>query len=371
VQSRNRVFVMLWVVCLAALAGLSASFGNDRSAAPAHSRVGTYRNPVINRSFPDPDVIRAPGGWYYAYATQGKHRSRHLDIQVARSRDLVRWRLRGDALPRLPRWGNHAALSWGPQVVRHAGRYYLYYSIVPERRPSQPRLCLAVASSRSPAGPFATTRRPLYCGTGAALGPDVFHDPANGHWQLYWGSGRSLFTARLAQKMTSLVPHSQPRLVMRKAVGQPYENKIESPFVIAHDGWYYLFYSGDRCCSYPPHYATMVARSRHATGPYQRLSATRPGKSSVILHSTRRFAGPGSNSVVRDRAGHDWIVFHAVDRTHPRNPSGRSVRRVMLIDRIIYRHGWPTIATSSPSTGLEAAPVTHKHRRRPHVVAGP
>ncbi len=358
-QCRIRAVLVACVASIAALVAASATVANEDPAASASWRAAAYRNPVIDSSFPDPAVIRGPRGWYYAYATQGKDRSRHLNIQVAMSRDLVRWRLRGDALPQLPNWGSDAKLSWGPHVVRHGGRYYLYYSITPNRGLSHPRLCLAVATSQAPAGPFVTTSRPLYCGTGVALGPDVFHDPATGHWHLYWGSGGSLFTARLAADLTRLVPHLQPKPLLRKAVHQPYEKKIESPFVLARHGWYYLFYSGDRCCSYPPHYATMVARSRKASGPYQRLSATRPGPSSVILHSTRRFAGPGSNSVIRDRAGHDWIVYHAVDATHPRNPSGRTVRRVMLIDRIIYRHGWPTIKNSSPSTKRVPAPTTN------------
>jgi arabinan endo-1,5-alpha-L-arabinosidase len=358
VHTRICVFVALWVTFVAALAGVSATFGSDESAAPAHSRSATYRNPVIDSSFPDPDVVKGPRGWYYAYATQGKDRSRHVNIQVARSRDLVHWYLRGDALPRLPSWGDNAALSWGPQVVGHAGRYYLYYSITPNQRSSGSQLCLAVATSRGPAGPFFTTSQPLYCGTGDALGPDVFHDKATGQWRLYWGSGGSLFTAPLASSLTRLAAGAQPTLLLRRAVHQPYGSKIESPFVIARNGWYYLFYSGDHCCTKTPHYATMVARSRRATGTYQRLSATRPGPSSVILHSSHRFLGPGSNSVIRDKAGHDWIVYHAVDRTRPLNPSGRSVRRVMLIDRIVYRNGWPTIATSSPSARAASAPVT-------------
>jgi hypothetical protein len=35
------------------------------------------------------------------------------------------------------------------------------------------------------------------------------------------------------------------------------------------------------------------------------------------------------------------------------------VRRVMMIDRIVYRNGWPTIATNSPSTGPIPMPLTH------------
>jgi arabinan endo-1,5-alpha-L-arabinosidase len=358
VHSRMRVFVALWVTCMAALAAAPATFASGHSATSLHSGAGSYRNPVIDSPFPDPDVIRAPNGWYYAYATQGAYRARHLNIQVARSRDFVHWRLLGDALPHLPSWGNNAALSWGPHVVAHAGRYYLYYSIIPDRLLRKSQLCLAVATSRFPAGPFVSTGKPLYCGDVVAVGPDVFFDASTGHWRLVWGSGGEIFTVRLSASLTHRVSNDPPISILRKHQHQPYEHTIESPFIIARHGWYYLFYSGDRCCTRPPHYATMVARSRRATGVYQRLSATRPGPSSVILHSNRRFAGPGSNSVIRDKAGHDWIVYHAVDTVRPLNPSGRSVRRVMLIDRIVYRNGWPTIATSSPSAGLWPAPVT-------------
>jgi arabinan endo-1,5-alpha-L-arabinosidase len=63
--------------------------------------------------------------------------------------------------------------------------------------------------------------------------------------------------------------------------------------------------------------------------------------------------------VVRDRAGHDWMVFHAIDRRNPYHPGGnQAVRRVMLLDRIRYRHGWPTVAGDAPSIGSTPAPVT-------------
>jgi arabinan endo-1,5-alpha-L-arabinosidase len=358
VHSRARVFVAVWVTCMAALAAAPATFASGHSATSLHAGAGSYRNPVINSPFPDPDVIRAPNGWYYAYATQGAYRTKHLNIQVARSHDLVHWRLLGDALPHLPSWGNNAALSWGPHVVAHAGRYYLYYSLIPDRLLRKSQLCLAVATSRFPAGPFVTTSSPLYCGDVVAVGPDVFFDASTGHWRLVWGSGGEIFTVRLSTSLTHRVSNDPPISILRKHQHQPYEHTIESPFIIARHGWYYLFYSGDRCCTRPPHYATLVARSRRATGVYQRLSATRPGPSSVILRSNRRFAGPGSNSVIRDKAGHDWIVYHAVDTVNPLNPSGRSVRRIMLIDRIVYRNGWPTIANSSPSVGPRPAPVT-------------
>jgi arabinan endo-1,5-alpha-L-arabinosidase len=361
-KSRLAVVVSLALVVVAALVSPAAT-ATDRSrhSPPA---VRHYSNPVLDRDFPDPDVIRARDGWYYAYGTEGDPGGRHVNIQTARSRDLVHWRYLGDALPSLPIWGDQAVVSWAPEVVQRHGRYYLYYSIVPNDRLADFGLCLAVATSRSPAGPFSTTDQPLYCGpTYADIDADVLRDPATGAWNVYWGSGGDIVTARLAPSLTRLAsPDAEPKLLLRgwsAPVQRPFEHGIEGPFVISRHGWYYLFYSGDNCCSYPPHYATMVARSRSATGPFRRFRSTTPRGSSVILHSNRRWAGPGHNSVIRDRAGHDWIVYHAIDRRQPYLPgSDENVRRVMMIDRIVYRHGWPRVVRNSPSTGRRPAPVT-------------
>src|SRR5215212_3523101 len=60
---------------------------------------GTYVNPVLNGDFPDPAVIEAPDGYYYAYATQTLRDGKWINVQVARSPDLVHWQHLGDAFP--------------------------------------------------------------------------------------------------------------------------------------------------------------------------------------------------------------------------------------------------------------------------------
>jgi arabinan endo-1,5-alpha-L-arabinosidase len=362
VRYRVGLLVTSLVAAMAALVSPTATFGSSEAGAAAHT--ASYRNPLLDRDFPDPDVIKAGNGWYYAYSTNSNPAQGHVNIQVAKSSDLVHWTYRGDALPDLPSWGDKAVVSWAPHVVRHNKTYFLYYSIVPNRLRSYFGLCLAVATSTSPAGPFVSTDKPLYCGpTYSDIDPDVFHDPATGDWRVYWGSGGDIVTAKLRPSLTKLVaPHGQPTTLLRgwsSQVHRPFEHGIEGPFVVLHDGWYYLFYSGNITYQYPPHYATMVARSRSATGPFQRLAATRPGLSSVMLHSNRRWKGPGHNSVIRDEAGHDWMFFHAIDSRHPYLPGGdESVRRPMLMDRIVYKNGWPTVAGNSPAMRWSPAPVT-------------
>src|SRR5258706_3468061 len=40
-----------------------------------------YLNPVLDRAFPDPAVLKAADGWIYAYGTQGESGGRVLNIQ--------------------------------------------------------------------------------------------------------------------------------------------------------------------------------------------------------------------------------------------------------------------------------------------------
>ncbi|HEU5056770.1 MAG TPA: family 43 glycosylhydrolase, partial [Kofleriaceae bacterium] len=119
-------------------------------------------------------------------------------------------------------------------------------------------------------------------------------------------------------------------------------------WVLYRAPWYFLFYSGDNCCGPEAHYAVMVARSRAATGPFTRLG--RP-----IVEASRRWNAPGHNAIYTDRDGTDWLVYHAIDRRRPHldDPiaGDRDVRRVLLMDPIRWRGGWPH-APGAPSSPL-------------------
>ena len=88
-------------------------------ATPLGQAPTSYANPVIDADFPDPAVLKAPDGFYYAYATQTERGGGMINIQVARSRDLVAWDHLGDALPAKPGWASRTQDFWAPHVVRH------------------------------------------------------------------------------------------------------------------------------------------------------------------------------------------------------------------------------------------------------------
>ena len=145
-----------------------------------------------------------------------------------------------------------------------------------------------------------------------------FDDPKTGKHLLYWGSdGSPIMVQELAPAgPKSFAPGSRPKELIYPSGLQQYERLIEGAFVVYRDPYYYLFYSGDNCCALPANYAVMVARSRSATGPFEkRADATGEFGGSVILQMNGRWKGPGHNAVVRDEAGQDWILYHAIDPT--------------------------------------------------------
>jgi arabinan endo-1,5-alpha-L-arabinosidase len=311
-----------------------------------------YQNPVLDADFPDPSVLLAPDGYYYAYATQTKRNGQIINFQVARSLDLRTWKYLGEALPQKPVWAASSQRFWAPDVSRHPdGRYLLYYSA----QPNDPAagLCLGVAVAERPEGPFRDSGQPLLAGGPGFenIDPMRFVDPADGRQWLFWGSGFGPLRVReLAADGLGFAENSVAKVIVEtRAAGDPspYGHLIEGSWVHYRQGWYYLFYSGDNCCGPDARYAVLVARARHATGPYQTL-AQATGTAGTILTENARWQAPGHNSLITDAYGQDWLLYHAIDRERPTfdaiNDEQGYSRRVMLLSKVNYdAAGWPVV----------------------------
>lgn len=304
--------------------------------------VATYQNPVLDRDFPDPAVIRGADGWFYAYGTQSESNGRIYNIQVARSHDLVQWEHLGDALPQKPRWAAAKQMIWAPHVIhdRALRRYFMYFSAEPDRDSGK---CLAVATADLPSGPFTDSGEPLVCGERFEhIDPMAFDDPRTGKRLLYWGSDAKPIRVReLAADRAQFSPGSVATDLIFPDPLRAYRSLIEGAWMIYREGTYYLFHSGNRCCGPRANYALMVARAKDALGPFELLEAP-------ILESSAEWRAPGHNSVIADDAGTDWILYHAM-RAAP--------HRLMLLDRIVWRDGWPRIDGNQPSTAPQSVPA--------------
>lgn len=326
-----------------------------------------FTNPVIDDNFPDPTIIRAADGWYYAYGTQTKRVGVIINLQVARSRDLVAWEYLGEGLPAKPGWARLSQKIWAPHVSEHGGRYYLYYSTRPD---GTDYFSLAVAVADAPAGPFVDVGRPMLPGPGfTCIDPMAFDDPATGRRLLYWGSGFGpIWVRELADDRLSFASGSEAVAVLHPSPSaDPADNHrlIEGAWVHYRAGWYYLFFSGDNCCGPHAHYAVLVARARHATGPFETYAAATANPHAALLAANAHWRAPGHNCVVTDAAGQDWLACHAID---PRQPTFDAIddsegysRRVLILARLDYdADGWPVVVGGSPEWQPQPAPVRLK-----------
>ena len=307
-------------------------------------RPPTYRNPVAHNDAPDPSVIRAEDGTFYAYTTQSYWGATFYNIPVLHSTDLIHWRLVGDAVPDRPAWtppGTDNGDMWAPHIVRFGQTYYLYFAA---RYLETAQMAIGVATSDDPAGPFRDAiGKPLIVGDRGFDAIDPFVMQVDRTKYIYWGSdGVPIRVQQLSADGLSLVDHPKDLLAPSH---RPYEGLVEAAWVLQHGGFFYLMYSGDACCGEDAHYAVMVARSTSPTGPFAR------DPDNPILAEDARFAAPGHNATIRDDAGSDWIVYHAMIRGDFTN------YRYLFIDPIEWVDGWPVVNDGhGPSARSEVGP---------------
>jgi arabinan endo-1,5-alpha-L-arabinosidase len=316
---------------------------------------GLYRNPVINHDFPDPSIIYGNDDYYYVYGTQYVSLDKVINIQSAKSRDLIHWELLADAMPTKPKWANITQNFWAPDVSIYKGVYYMYFSAETNDRKG---MGIGVALSLKPEGPFVDSGKPLISGESYInIDPAAFEDPKSGKRFLFWGSGFHPIRAQeLAENGLDFALGTEPVIVLPEDPHVYDETLVEGVYLIYRHGYYYMFYSGDGC--FLDHrYAIMVARSKHLLGPYEKLSCNNPKPNNIILHYNHRWLAPGHNSIVTDFEENDWIVYHAIDSVDQFIPGSDVRQRKMFIDRIYYEDGWPRTANSTPSVDVKESPV--------------
>lgn len=88
----------------------------------------TYKNPVVNADYSDPDAIRV-GEDYYMVSSSFNHVP---GLPILHSKDLVNWKLIGHALKRQPPFDHfstvqHGGGVWAPSIRFHNNEFYIYY----------------------------------------------------------------------------------------------------------------------------------------------------------------------------------------------------------------------------------------------------
>lgn len=320
------------------------------------SQEKTYTNPVGTAEGPislgDPFVFRH-GDMYYLHATAGGD-----GFDSWKSVDLVHWEFLGPSRRKsADSWGGEN--FWAPEVFHYAGKFYMVYSAYERNAPRGGpyyRLCLAV--SEHPEGPFVDLHTP-WCDTGEpCIDGHVFFDK-DGTPYLYFARnyGRrhldqgylsaEIFCVRLAADLS----HALTPPVLCTRADQEWENPYsmdtrcnEGPFVLKHDGIYYMTYSANNYTH--PFYGIGYATALAPFGPW-----TKSGSNPLVVQNpVLGVAGPGHNSITTSPDGKElFLVYH----THADAKEMRG--RVLNIDRLSF-DGEGNLIFTGPTRSPQPAP---------------
>ena len=223
---------------------------------PAQGSISRYFNPVFGSgSEADPDVIRH-NGMYYAYISATTPTAGY---KVYRSMDLVNW-------SEGPQVFTGGTGLWAPDVCYNPSNqtFCLYYTADSPTNPANK--VIGVATCATPDGNF-TDQGVLTDGVDAHL----FADDDGSLYLFYKGAANLC-----VNKLTDLT-HLGPTTISWTAE----TTDAEGPFVLKHNGTYYLLYSYNGAMG--PTYAVGYATATNPLGPWTRY----PGNPIVS-----RTAGP-------------------------------------------------------------------------------
>ncbi len=255
--------------------------------------------PVFEGDYADPFVL-AVGPTFYLYTTN----TRDANVPVLRSVGAVVGQQLGDALPELPEW-SEPGLVWAPSVLRREGGYVLYYTTV--HNPSG-RMCISVATSGSPEGPFADdSSQPLVCQLelGGSIDPSPFVDDDGSTWLTWKSDGNccDIPTRIWSQRLSDDGLRLEGSPVELLTTSEDWEGPlVEAPSMFGHDDSYWLLYSANRWDT--ADYAVGIARCESPSGP-----CTKVGDRWLDGHGSA--TGPGGAEAFVHPRGDQWVVYHA------------------------------------------------------------
>lgn len=257
-----------------------------------------YINPICEGADP---FILLHDGKYYLYSTNAPD-----GYYVYESDDLVNWTNRGYCLHKDNVKGEK--WFWAPEIMYRNGKFYMVYT-------SDEHLGIAV--SDSPLGAFVQEKK-QWISERNAIDGDFFVDD-DGTVYLYYvrfDGGNVIYGSRLDEDTMTLDENAEKRLISAEEEWETKMGRVaEGPFMLKHNGKYYLTYSANDYRSID--YSIGYAVSDSPLGPFKKYDGN------PILHRTENVNGVGHHSFTYSADGKNMIcVYHrhnSMTEVHPRN----------------------------------------------------
>jgi len=295
-------------------------------------------------------VMAQENGIFYLFSTG-------MNLQKATSTDRKTWTVYPEgALQRLPQWTHDSVPgfkdhTWAPDIIRWHGKWWLTYS------------CSTFGKNTSAIGLAYTDS--LATGQWVdggcvvashetdnynAIDPNVVIDDNDTPWLTFGSFWDGIQLVRLDSTL-HIASGERPRTIARRYYGARPQltnptskfagaNAIEAPFIMKHDGWYYLFVSWDYCCmGEKSTYKVVVGRSPNVEGPYfdqQGKDMAKGGGTLVIEGDKTQFEAAGHCSAYTFN-GHDYFFCHGYAK-------GKNGMALLVQKDIVWdEFGWPQL----------------------------
>ena len=238
---------------------------------------------------------------YYAYGTYSDN-----GIAVFTSENLESWKKEPAlALDKKDSYGEK--WFWAPEVYYINGKFYMYYS-------AEEHICAAV--SDFPIGPFVQLEQKPIIENEKCIDNTLFIDD-NGKAYMFFcrfNDGLNVWVAEMNDDFLSIKHETmQPCIHTSQPWEQVWPRVNEGPFVIKHDGTYYMTYSANSFES--QYYGIGCAVSSDIMGPWEKY------EHNPLLQKPKKLLGTGHHCIFKDKQGNLRLAFHShkdQGNIHPR-----------------------------------------------------
>jgi beta-xylosidase len=318
------------------LAGLVAVFAGAQTSTVSKVWVpdngnGTYKNPILNADYSDPDAIRVGNDFYMVSSSFEDVPG----LPILHSKDLVNWTIIGHGLQQLipekhfsiPRHGDGV---WAPAIRYHKGEFYIYYP--------DPDYGIYLIKSKDPAGKWS---EPVLVQEGKGLiDPCPLWDDDGKVYVVHAFAGSRagiksiLMVKQLNAGGTKVIDEG-------KIVYDGHQNDptIEGPKFYKRNGYYYIFApAGGVSTGWQ-----VVLRSKNIYGPYERKIVMDQGSTNIN--------GPHQGAWVTTQTGENWFL-HFQDKG--------AYGRVVHLQPMKWINDWPVIGIDKNGDGKGEPVMTYK-----------
>lgn len=292
---------------------------------------GTYKNPVLNSDYSDPDVIRVGDTFYMTTSSFNCIPG----LPILESYDLVNWKMTGYALDSQAPVAvfdkvQHGKGVWAPCIRYHKKEFYIYYP--------DPDYGIYMIKSKTAKGPWSV---PILVKPGKGLiDPSPLWDDDGKAYLVYAFAGsRAGIKSMLAVcTMDSDGFHAKNDDVLL-IDGHKNDPTVEGPKIYKRNGYYYIFApAGGVATGWQT-----VFRAKNIYGPYERKKVLDQGNSTVN--------GPHQGAWVQTQTGEDWFI-HFQDKGY--------LGRVVHLQPMTWRDNWPVMGTDTNNDGVGEPVMMHK-----------